>query len=186
MFTEDLALVRSTLRGDAAAIETFVDRLRCVARYLKSRNRRWGDVLDDHELCDLVQDVMTLLWRKRETFEGRGPLEGWACGTGLLQFYNRVRRHQRMHKSVDVGSSSPIEPSVPAPPVVDRLQIREVLDQLPERERSVIRAKHYEERSFTEIAQALQMSPNTAKTCYYRGLETLRRQLRPLFAEEGG
>src|SRR5688572_1957717 len=167
-FAEDLALVRATLQGDPRAIDVFVERLRCVARYLHSRNRRFGSVLDEHELCDLVQDVMTLLWLQRARYQGLGPLEGWACGTALLQFMNRIRRTRR---ASDVERGGQLEdPRAEDPDVLDPIPVREALACLPERERSVIHAKHFDDQSFTEIGAAFDMPPSTAKTCYYRGL----------------
>src|SRR5262245_35884272 len=92
----DLAVIRATLNGDRAAIEALIARLaQCVPRYLKAKNRRFGNPLDDASLCDLVQDVMVLVWRKRQDYGGRSPIEGWACGIAVFELFNRVRQVRR-------------------------------------------------------------------------------------------
>jgi RNA polymerase sigma factor (sigma-70 family) len=50
----------------------------------------------------------------------------------------------------------------------------------------IVRLKHFEELTFEEIGQRLLLSPNTAKTHYYRALVRLREALAPLWRAQLG
>ena len=66
----DTLLIRSVLDGDAEAVDGFVSRMKCVPRILNSLNARLGKPLDEHELFDLGQDVLVVIWRKLPSFDG--------------------------------------------------------------------------------------------------------------------
>ena len=41
----------------------------------------------------------------------------------------------------------------------------------------MVRMKHFERRTFQEIARVLRFSPSTAKTYYYRGIARMKELL---------
>ena len=55
--------------------------------------------------------------------------------------------------------------------------VAELLDQLPEDERSAVRARIVQERSYTEIATALRCSQMVARKRVSRGLARMRARL---------
>lgn len=53
-----------------------------------------------------------------------------------------------------------------------------LLDQLPPRQRCVVRQRHWENRSFAEIGQELSVSPEAARKLWERSLLRLRQTLK--------
>jgi RNA polymerase sigma-70 factor (ECF subfamily) len=55
--------------------------------------------------------------------------------------------------------------------------VRRAVDALPDEQREVVILKEYQELTFLEIAQALDVPVSTVKTRLYRGLGQLRLRL---------
>ena len=61
---------------------------------------------------------------------------------------------------------------------IDRgIYIAEMLDELTDRDRSILKRKIVDDSTFLEIAAAMGMDVNTVKTAYYRALKKLRALL---------
>ncbi len=183
---EDHALVKETLAGDPRAVGKLAIRLGCVPRVLGILNSRMGKPLSDHDIADLSQDILVLIWGKLATFEGRAKIDTWASRFCFREFMNSVRRKGR-----DMAKSHPLETALAAVPAPDsspdEVRVKMVQDGLTELgppESEVIRMKHFEHQTFKTIGDALEISPNTAKTHYYRGIAWLRRHLMPKAEEE--
>lgn len=171
---EDHALARAVVRGDAEALPRLGERLRSVCRMIGHLDQRAGGVLDDHELADVTQDVIMIVWRKLPEFEGLSTLESWFYGICVLELRNAVRRSLR-RRSGPATAEQVLEeaPALPEPRD-EHEDVHLALKKIGRDEARVIRLKHFEERTFEEIGRILDVSPNTAKARYYRGLEELR------------
>ena len=55
--------------------------------------------------------------------------------------------------------------------------------ELPPEQRAVVHLKLWENLTFEQIAEALDIPPNTAASRYRYGLDKLRARLRPLYEE---
>jgi len=64
-----------------------------------------------------------------------------------------------------------------------RAALTEALGELPLDQREVVHLKLWEELTFEQIAEALEIPPNTAASRYRYGLDKLRERLRPLYEE---
>ena len=175
----DRDLVEGSLRGERHSLTSLVGRLKCVPRILASLNNRMGFQLSEHDLADLSQDTLVVIWRKLESFEGRARLETWVYRICYLEFMNRVRRHNRISRLASVRIDKVVDSvAAPATPsALDYEQLERGLVELGSPEADVIRLKHFEECTFKDIGQLLKIPANTAKTYYYRGIDWLRRRL---------
>lgn len=176
---EDLELVRLVIRGDRSARRTFGKRVECIPRYLAAANSRFGSPLTRDDLADLAQDTLLIVWRKLDVFEGRATLESWIWRFCQLELSNLTRKRFRRRvvtdsTLVEVNEGEPVEPETP---LVEYDHLERSLQALGPPEEEVIRLKHFEHLMFAEIAERLELSPNTAKTRYYRGMAWLKRHL---------
>ncbi len=175
----DRELLERARRGEELAVEPFVRRMGCVPRILSVLNRRLGTQLDEHDLADLAQDTVVLVWRKLDAFDGSCTLETWAYGIARLEYMNALRRKLRARRNaleLDVADSEAEQPS-PAADGLAREELEGWLSELDPEESAVVRKKHFEGKTFEELAEELGISPNTAKTRYYRGIRGLQRKL---------
>lgn len=181
---EDLAFVRAALDGDDAAIRFMAERARIVPRVLRALNRRWGGPLTEQDIEDLAQDVVLFVLQKLEAYKGLSPFDAWLYRFCSLQLRNRVRRETFRRRVV---TSEDAEPTVQRDPTdqIDGKFLWTYVDELEAAERDVIRAKHLEGLSFTEISERLGTASSSIKTRYYRGLEQLRLRVRTRTRERG-
>jgi len=175
----DIELVSRALAGDEVAGEVLVERLHCVPRILAAFNQRMGGTFDATEMAELSQDVVASFWGRVKDYDGRASLETWAYGFCLRVFQGRMRRRQtRTFERLDEdGTVQPGEMTF----ADDYLPVHEALGRLDPREERIIRLKYFDDQTFEEIGSKLQVSPNTAKTCFYRGM----RKLGQLLSGEG-
>ena len=176
---DDFRVVQAGLRGEPHDLSVLVERLKCVPRILAALNNRLGGQLTEHDLADLSQDSLLVIWRKLERFEGRAKLETWVYRICYLEILNRVRSNTRSARHVAAGSHQ-IAAAATANPgsSIDYEDLERGLAELEAPEADVIRLKHFEEQTFRDIGRILQIPVNSAKTIYYRGIDRLSRRLR--------
>jgi len=186
-YLDDWRLAQAVAQGRGDSLERFIERMKCVPRILAAKNSRMGSPLDDGELSDLTQDVLTILWRKLATFEGHATLETWAYQFCVRELMNAVRRKRKLPaREADRGEGEIPEPEgrpESAPLTFDDLHSS--LDRLPDDEAQTVRMKHFSGLTFDEIAARVHQSPNTIKTRYYRALERLRGMLKKNYEQRG-
>lgn len=175
----DVRLAAAARAGDIRAEDELIQRLRCVPQILHAKNAQIGSPLARDELLDLTQDTLEVVWRKLPSFEGRSSLETWVYAYCQNQLMNAIRsKDRRLAPVTDADVEAAIDPHGDA-----RLRQHEFdhvhlgLEDLERTQAHVIRLKHFEQLTFEEIAARLELSSNTVKTHYYRGLEKLRALL---------
>ena len=91
----------------------------------------------------------------------------------------RDRHHSRLAgESIDLfaATDDPDEATF-------RNRLAAALAELPEEQRAVVHLKLWEGLTFEQIAQALEIPPNTAASRFRYGIDKLRARLRPLYEE---
>ncbi len=141
---------------------------------LSARNTRLPHPLAPQEVQDLEQETLVVVWRKLGHFQGRSILETWIypfCGFILMRaLRSRARRGAR---ESDGAGVEPLDDPAPLERL-DLAVVHDAIERLDDEESAVIRLKHFEDQTFEELAARLAISPNTAKTRYYRALRRLK------------
>lgn len=180
----DLELARAVLSGEQHASDVLLQRLHCLARFVAALNLRSGRQFDSHELADLVQDTLVIVWRKLDTFRGPEGLESWVLRIARFEFQNALRkRARRLHavRPLEQGEDAS-DGSDAAGRSLERQSMAQALSELEPAMELTIRLKHFAGLTFVEIGERMACSPNTAKTRYYRALT----QLADALADEAG
>jgi len=181
---DDLSLARRVLVGDGQACQEILQRLECVPAVLRERHRRMGSPLSSEELEDVQQDALMEMWVKLREFRGQAALETWAyrfVTNELLAAVDRKLRRARItsrDESQDPDTQPAAGPDSDSPSL-DRSVLHLALSRLSEAVAEVIRARHFDERSFEEIARDSHTPVSTIKARYYRGLCDLKRLIAP-------
>jgi RNA polymerase sigma-70 factor (ECF subfamily) len=144
---------------------------------------------------DLVQQTFLEAQRDLPAFQGTTPeaLLGWMRRlllNNLANFrrdYRRTKRHVSREVPLGVSDSSATgecgyradttSPSVAAIRQEETEAIERALERLPDDYRRVIHLRYREERSFEEIAAAMQRSQNAVRKLWVRAIERLQHKL---------
>lgn len=174
----DVELARRAAAQDPDALGSLLSRLRCVPKFASIVNRRFAPALASTALEDATQDALATIWSKLLGYRGEATLETWAYRITELTMRNACRKARRKGTALDPERDQRMAAEDPAIAAIDRSeQLRAAMDRLPPEESDVVRLKQYEDRTFEQIGETLGVSPNTAKTRYYRALSSMRAYL---------
>jgi RNA polymerase sigma-70 factor, ECF subfamily len=180
MGRSDEELVEACQAGDASAFDILVarweDRIRGAAfRFLGS----------EEEARDVAQEAFLKAYRALSGFKREARFSSWLYQIATNLCRDRLRRR----KTRATVSLEALEETGPVmietrPGADERLlehdlaqAVRRAIHALPEEQRVVVILKEYQELTFLEIAQALDVPVSTVKTRLYRGLGQLRLRL---------
>lgn len=181
---DDVDLARAAARGEPEHVRRLVRRLACVPRMLGALNQRSGRPLDEHELADLVQEVLLRVWAKLDGYEGLASLESWTWGILSLEFQNARRKSFALRRVASLEESDPAER---APRERERAEVVAwAMERLEPQEASIVRLRHYEDLTHEEIAVRTGLSIGAVKLRYYRAVERLTDLLRTRIDRPGG
>jgi len=179
--TTDEALVEAFQAGDSSAFDELVQRWE--RRIRGAIYRIVGPTEDARDLC---QETFLKAYRGLDTFKREARFSSWLYQIAL----NVCRdRHRRRKGKTQISLDGPEGASEAARPWdgPNPLQLVEGRDlsrmvsaavaALPDEQREVVILKEYQDLTFQEIAEALDVPVSTVKTRLYRGLGVLRQRL---------
>jgi RNA polymerase sigma-70 factor (ECF subfamily) len=180
MGRSDEELVEACQGGEASAFDILVARWED-----RIRGASYRILGSEDEARDVAQEAFLKAYRGLSGFKQEARFSSW-----LYQITtNLCRDRLRRRKSRPQVSLEAIEASGPVivetrPGAHERLQqqdlalmVRRAIESLPLEQREVVILKEYQELTFLEIAQALEVPVSTVKTRLYRGLDQLRLRL---------
>jgi RNA polymerase sigma-70 factor (ECF subfamily) len=143
---------------------------------------------------EIVQETFLRAFDRAETFREGARVSTWLyriCAN-LAYDYLRAKRYRdavslEIPMRGDEGSSDELGDRLPAPvetPAEEagrhevRDAVRELMEELPERERTVLILRHYEGMTFEKIAEALGLTSRTVQNCLRRARTRLFYGLR--------
>jgi RNA polymerase sigma-70 factor, ECF subfamily len=180
MGRSDEELVEACQAGDASAFDVLVarweDRIRGAAfRFLGS----------EEEARDVAQEAFLKAYRALSGFKREARFSSWLyqIATNLCRDRLRRRKTRAMVSLEALEEAGPVMIET-RPGAHERLlerdlaqAVRRAIHALPEEQREVVILKEYQDLTFLEIAQALDVPVSTVKTRLYRGLGQLRLRL---------
>jgi RNA polymerase sigma-70 factor (ECF subfamily) len=137
--------------------------------------RQWVRSQADAE--DVVQEAFVRFWRRDHNIDNRSLLYA-AVRSAALDLIRRDGRRARRENEVVSGMAQFSDPQFET---IDDSQgvLATSIDRLPHEQREVLVMKIWSELTFAEIADALEISPNTAASRYRYALAALKKDLLP-------
>ena len=167
------AFLKAGLAGDQQAYRQFFHE---IVPILKATVRSIAYMQNAEELEDIVQEVLTTLHNKRQSWKTDKPVLPWIYAITRHKTIDALRRYQRQEGQathVDIQSLADFLP--------DReydhnlaIDLEAGLNQLGTRLETVVRAIGLEAKNPTQTGKDLGMSENAVRIAFHRGLKKLR------------
>ena len=140
-------------------------------------------VIPDQNLAeDLAQEIFLELWRKRDQLQVNTSLKAYLRRAAVNRSLNYIRDRKISFELDD--SQAPIASGLPT--IGQQLEAEELqryidqaIDQLPDRCRVVFVLSRFEQLSYAEIAESLDISVKTVENQISKALKLLRAALGP-------
>ena len=128
------------------------------------------------------------VWKSAARYEPTAKFTSWLfrIATHVALNWLRDRRHEANQLSLSANFERDTDRQIPdRRPTVDQLllhdvkleEVRRAIAELPDRQRAAVIMHKYEELEYTQIAAALNCSPQTVKSLLFRAYNTLRVRL---------
>lgn len=136
--------------------------------------------LDRVEAEDIVQDTLIKIWNKRNEWQTIDSLEAFSLTICRNLSLDRLKRKGRQEDSLDdVSAKEPITSSNPQDRMIqqDRVSlVRQIVDSLPEKQRSCMQLREFEGKTYKEIANVLQITEEQVKVNIFRARQTVKQK----------
>jgi len=182
---QDRSLMERIHSGDPSALESVLE------RYWSPLVSYADRLLSDQDAAeDVVQETMVRLWNQRTEWTPSQQLQGFlyriARNLALNERSKKEVRRDWAHRHGDQDRKRPPTPLE----LTERAELRALLDEaveaLPPRRREVFILARYHGHSYRQIAEIMDISPQTVANQMSAALDELRDRLRPqvtLFAQ---
>jgi RNA polymerase sigma-70 factor (ECF subfamily) len=180
--TEDVRLMALVSRGDTAAFEELIERHQALV--MGTVGRMLGS---NSDIEDIAQQVFIRVWRSAARYVPRAKFTTWLLKITRNLVFNEMRRTKR-HAHVSTqpepqAEDIPLRDEAAQSPADSLLQqelqeaIDQAIQQLPETQRLAVVLRRYQELSYEQIAEVLDLSVPAVKSLLFRARTELRSKL---------
>lgn len=131
---------------------------------------------------DVVQDLFVDLWRKEQTLDDVSSISAYLKKSTQYKCFDHLRKQKRIekNKSSVQQSDAVIHTISPEDDYIsnEKVQhIKTVINQLPEKGRAIFMMSRYDDMTYKEISEALQVSLKTVEYHMSQNLKFLRQAI---------
>lgn len=135
-----------------------------------------GMLCSRHDAEDALQEVFITVARKRDAVRKAGKLKAYLFRLSRNVALNRIKKSKRRLERERKASEWLLAEEPDGDQAKSRTEeLQSVLEDLPEKQRSVIVLKFFRQKTLREIAEILGISENTAGSRYRYGIAKLRQ-----------
>ncbi|WP_106769218.1 RNA polymerase sigma factor [Paenibacillus faecalis] len=147
----------------------------CVTENKESIYRlAYSYVKNKDDALDIVQDAIHKAFLSINKLQNKGSIKSWFYRIVVTTSLDFLRKHKHMH----VMEDEILESFIPGQhDAYTNLDLAESIDDLPEKYRTVIILRFFEDMKIEDIAKVTQENVNTVKTRLYQALKQLRISL---------
>ncbi len=180
----DSALVTGYLNGQDDFLEILIQ------RYLKFiYNFIYAHTQDEALANDLTQETFVKAWRYLEEFDQTKSFKAWLFQIAKNNLIDWLRRKKR-NNVISLDDNYSLEETISTLNQLDYLsdsmlehtetveQLGQIIEQLPEKYKTVMHAYYKDGRSLSEISQRFKLPLNTVKSQYRRSIILIKKILK--------
>ena len=140
--------------------------------------------LDSAEAEDIVQDTLIRIWNRREQWDEIENMEAFALTICRNLALDRAEKQENNHLELDEQRMERPD-QVPTPldhaQQQDRIKlVRQLVDSLPERQRSCVQLRDFEGKPYKEIADILGITEQQVKVNIFRARQTIKQRFKQI------
>lgn len=179
---EDVRLMRLVARGDTSAFEEVIERHQALVAGTAARM-----LGSNSDVEDIAQQVFIRVWKSARRYVPRAKFTTWLLKITRNLVFNELRRAKRRAQvplqsdpgAEEIPLKDETNPAPDASLLEDELQraIEEAILQLPESQRMALVLRRYEQLSYEQIAEVLDLSVPAVKSVLFRARTELRSRL---------
>jgi RNA polymerase sigma-70 factor (ECF subfamily) len=187
---DDVRLMRLIGRGDTKALGELIEKHQglvagTVARMLGSNS----------DVEDIAQQVFIRVWKSARRYVPRAKFTTWLLKITRNLVFNelrRAKRHTHVPLQTEPGTEeTPLKDEIQSPPDSSLLEvelqrtIEDAILRLPEAQRMALVLRRYEQLSYEQIGEVLDLSVPAVKSVLFRARTELRSRLSKYLGEPG-
>ena len=188
MVKDDAQLIQKTLLGDDNAFSTL------VRKYEKGVHAlAWRKIGDFHFAEEITQDTFLHAYKKLATLKNPNQFAGWLYVIANRLCINWVQRKKSDMQSLENTDTREIEKSIYTHYISEQRErenaerryeiVKQLLEKLPESQRTVVTLYYLGEMTTKEIGNFLGVSVNTIKSRLRRARQRLQKEEQILISE---
>ena len=138
--------------------------------------------LNNADAEDIVQETLIKVWKRREHWDEIESIEAFCFTICRNLALDRTRMVDIHSETLDEAHSLAVDTSYSSNPeeqvqLNDRMMlVKNLVDHLPEKQKSVIQLRDFEGMSYKEIANVMQMTDEQVKVTLFRARQTIKKK----------
>ena len=137
--------------------------------------------LNREEAEDVVQDTRIKVWNARDRWLELDSIEAYSLTIARNLSLDRIKKMENQNDSLEEQNTERLDEntSTPSERMIqkDKLDIvRNIIDELPEKQRSCLQLRDIEGKSYKEIADILYITEDQVKVNIFRARQTVKQR----------
>ena len=137
--------------------------------------------LNREEAEDVVQDTLIKVWNARDRWQERDSIEAYSLTIARNLSLDRIKKMENQNDSLEEQNTERLDEntSTPSERMIqkDKLNIvKNIIDELPEKQRSCLQLRDIEGKSYKEIADILSITEDQVKVNIFRARQTVKQR----------
>ena len=136
--------------------------------------------LNRAEAEDIVQDTLIKVWNRRYEWESIESIEAFSLTVCRNLSLDRIKKKENNNDSLeDVKVAEPFTSSTPQDRMIEEDKInlvKQIVDSLPEKQRSCIQLRDFEGKTYKEVAKILEITEEQVKVNIFRARQTVKEK----------
>lgn len=133
--------------------------------------------LDSAEAEDIVQDTMIRVWNKRDEWAQFNSIEAFCLTVARNLAIDRSQKSEAQNIDLTTETQEMSDGSTPERQLERSEQmdlVRKLINELPEKQRTIIQLRDIEEKSYKEIADVMQLTEDQVKVTLFRARQRIK------------
>lgn len=138
--------------------------------------------LNPAEAEDIVQETMIKVWNRRDQWDDIDSIEAFCLTICRNLSLDKMKKMANQSQSLSEGENDTPDRSYSSNPEEQAVQqdrvalVRRLIDELPEKQRSVMQLRDFEGKSYKEIAEIMAISEEQVKVNIFRARQAIKQR----------